>query len=245
MSYMAEGIRTLKSHVSRIVNMLFSQIVEKGWQIHLGLGKYLQGISKPIFVPTQNDTRGLGYKPTREDVKRMCKERRAKRLAHMAGKKDIPHDLINDPNDIFESNSHNYVHYNDHGTKEEEVIPDKILRLVEQEKKLIESHLEETYLINLGDDERIVCANCHLANKPVDIEVPQAVLPDTVFEAVVRIPYDMQLKQVLANGKKGALNVGAILILPEGFELAPPDLVICLHFCTFLATQATNKKGQL
>ncbi|PWA59310.1 hypothetical protein CTI12_AA393320 [Artemisia annua] len=36
--------------------------------------------------------------------------------------------------------------------------------------------------------------------KPVDIEVPQAVLPDTVFEAVVRIPYDMQLKQVLANG---------------------------------------------
>ncbi|KAI5420405.1 hypothetical protein KIW84_044264 [Lathyrus oleraceus] len=47
---------------------------------------------------------------------------------------------------------------------------------------------------------RIVCANCHLANKPVDIEVPQAVLPDTVFEAVVRIPYDMQVKQVLANG---------------------------------------------
>ena len=34
---------------------------------------------------------------------------------------------------------------------------------------------------------RIVCANCHLANKPVGIEVPQAVLPDTVFEAVVRI----------------------------------------------------------
>ncbi|KAG2281520.1 hypothetical protein Bca52824_052740 [Brassica carinata] len=56
---------------------------------------------------------------------------------------------------------------------------------------------------------RIVCANCHLASKPVDIEVPQAVLPDTVFEAVVKIPYDMQLKQVLANGKKGVLNVGA------------------------------------
>nr|YP_010440736.1 component of cytochrome b6/f complex [Clematis acerifolia var. elobata]UTD46140.1 component of cytochrome b6/f complex [Clematis acerifolia var. elobata] len=68
---------------------------------------------------------------------------------------------------------------------------------------------------------RIVCANCHLANKPVDIEVPQAVLPDTVFEAVVRIPYDIQLKQVLSNGKRGSLNVGAVLILPEGFELAP------------------------
>lgn len=72
---------------------------------------------------------------------------------------------------------------------------------------------------------RIVCANCHLANKPVDIEVPQAVLPDTVFEAVVRIPYDIQLKQVLANGKKGSLNVGAVIILPEGFELAPPDRI--------------------
>lgn len=72
---------------------------------------------------------------------------------------------------------------------------------------------------------RIVCANCHLASKPVDIEVPQAVLPDTIFEAVVRIPYDMQLKQVLSNGKKGGLNVGVVLILPEGFELAPPDRI--------------------
>nr|WOC91958.1 cytochrome f [Utricularia pubescens] len=72
---------------------------------------------------------------------------------------------------------------------------------------------------------RIVCANCHLANKPVDIEVPQAVLPNTIFEAVVRIPYDKQVKQVLANGKKGGLNVGAVLILPEGFELAPSDRI--------------------
>ncbi|KAI9084993.1 hypothetical protein K1719_032985 [Acacia pycnantha] len=75
-----------------------------------------------------------------------------------------------------------------------------------------------------------LCASCphHQINEEeqeVDIEVPQAVLPDTVFEAVVRIPYDMQVKQVLANGKKGALNVGAVLILPEGFELAPPDRI--------------------
>ena len=64
---------------------------------------------------------------------------------------------------------------------------------------------------------RIVCANCHLAQKPVEIEVPQSVLPDTVFEAVVKIPYDQQIQQVLGNGKKGDLNVGAVLILPEGF----------------------------
>jgi apocytochrome f len=70
---------------------------------------------------------------------------------------------------------------------------------------------------------RIVCANCHLAQKPVEIEVPQAVLPDTVFEAVVKIPYDKQIQQVGANGKKAGLNVGAVLILPEGFEIAPPE----------------------
>jgi apocytochrome f len=72
---------------------------------------------------------------------------------------------------------------------------------------------------------RIVCANCHLAQKPVDIEVPQAVLPDSVFEAVVEIPYDQQVQQVLGNGKKGPLNVGAVLILPEGFEIAPPERI--------------------
>ena len=70
---------------------------------------------------------------------------------------------------------------------------------------------------------RIVCANCHLAQKPVDIQVPQAVLPDSVFEAIVKIPYDQQIKQVLGNGKKGGLNVGAVLILPEGFQIAPAD----------------------
>jgi len=72
---------------------------------------------------------------------------------------------------------------------------------------------------------RIVCANCHLAQKPVELEVPQAVLPDTVFEAVVNIPYDKKVQQPQANGKKGDLNVGMVLILPEGFELAPADRV--------------------
>jgi apocytochrome f len=72
---------------------------------------------------------------------------------------------------------------------------------------------------------RIVCANCHLAQKPVELEVPQAVLPDTVFEAVVQIPYDQQVKQVLGNGKYGDLNVGAVLILPDNFQVAPPNRV--------------------
>ena len=72
---------------------------------------------------------------------------------------------------------------------------------------------------------RLVCANCHLAQKPVEIEVPQSVLPNTVFEAIVKIPYDQQIQQVLVNGKKGKLNVGAVLILPPGFQLAPKDRI--------------------
>nr|YP_010448239.1 cytochrome f [Symbiochloris sp. SG-2018]UTQ75720.1 cytochrome f [Symbiochloris sp. SG-2018] len=84
---------------------------------------------------------------------------------------------------------------------------------------------QQTYDDPREANGRIVCANCHLAQKPVEIEVPQAVLPDTVFEAVVKIPYDQQVKQVLGNGKKGDLNVGAVLILPKGFELAPSDRV--------------------
>lgn len=70
---------------------------------------------------------------------------------------------------------------------------------------------------------RIVCANCHLAQKPVEVEVPQAVLPDTVFETVVSIPYDLKVKQVSATGAPGGLNVGSVVILPEGFKLAPKD----------------------
>lgn len=70
---------------------------------------------------------------------------------------------------------------------------------------------------------RIVCANCHLAKKVTDVEIPHEVFPNTVFETVVKIPYDVSVKQVLGNGKTGGLNVGAVVVFPEGFELAPED----------------------
>merc|ERR1712170_170634 len=75
----------------------------------------------------------------------------------------------------------------------------------------------------LEENGRIVCANCHLAQGLVKLTVPQAVLPDTVFTVDSKIPYELRLKQVLGDGKLGNLNVGAVLILPEGFQLAPPD----------------------
>ncbi|QSJ17444.1 apocytochrome f [Nostoc sp. UHCC 0702] len=72
---------------------------------------------------------------------------------------------------------------------------------------------------------RIVCANCHLAAKPTEVEIPQSVLPDTVFKAVVKIPYDTSVQQVGADGSKTGLNVGAVLMLPEGFKIAPEDRI--------------------
>jgi apocytochrome f len=72
---------------------------------------------------------------------------------------------------------------------------------------------------------RIVCANCHLGAKKTILEVPQSVLPDTVFKATVQIPYDLDSQQVLGDGSKGGLNVGAVLMLPDGFTIAPPDRI--------------------
>ena len=70
---------------------------------------------------------------------------------------------------------------------------------------------------------KIVCANCHLAKKPTRVEVPQAVFPDTVFKAVVEVPYDTSAQQPSGNGSPTGLNVGAVVMLPEGFRLAPPE----------------------
>ena len=70
---------------------------------------------------------------------------------------------------------------------------------------------------------RIVCANCHLAQKPTEFESPSSVLPDSVFETIVKIPYDTAKKQIIGTGQKDGLNVGAIIVLPEGFKLAPKN----------------------
>ncbi|MEO1131103.1 MAG: apocytochrome f [Cyanobacteria bacterium J06639_1] len=70
---------------------------------------------------------------------------------------------------------------------------------------------------------KIVCANCHLNAMPTKLEVPQSVTPGQVFDAVVKIPYDTSVQQVLGDGSKGGLNVGAVVILPEGFRMATED----------------------
>ncbi|MFN7900983.1 MAG: cytochrome f [Synechococcaceae cyanobacterium] len=70
---------------------------------------------------------------------------------------------------------------------------------------------------------KLVCANCHLAKKITQAEVPQAVFPDQVFKVEVKIPYDTAVQQVSGAGTPTGLNVGAVVMLPEGFRLAPQD----------------------
>ena len=72
---------------------------------------------------------------------------------------------------------------------------------------------------------KLACANCHLNQKAIEIEAPQAVLPNSVFEVELKLPYDLSKQQIGANGKKADLNVGGILILPKGFKLASSSQV--------------------
>ena len=70
---------------------------------------------------------------------------------------------------------------------------------------------------------KIVCANCHLAQMPTIAEVPQSVGADSVFKAVVKIPYKDDLKEIGADGSDVPLQVGAVVMLPDGFKLAPQE----------------------
>ena len=80
---------------------------------------------------------------------------------------------------------------------------------------------QQNYITPLEENGRIVCANCHLAQSLIKLITPQAVLPNIVFTINSKIPYKFHLKQILGDGKFGNLNVGTVLILPEGFQLVP------------------------
>ena len=70
---------------------------------------------------------------------------------------------------------------------------------------------------------KIVCANCHLAQMPTIAEVPQSVGADSGFKAVVKIPYKDDIKEIGADGSAVPLQVGAVVMLPDGFKLAPQE----------------------
>ena len=84
---------------------------------------------------------------------------------------------------------------------------------------------QQSYSNPRAANGKLACANCHLNQKAIEIEAPQAVLPNSVFEVEIKVPYDTTKQQIGANGKKAELNVGGILILPKGFKLASKNQI--------------------
>jgi len=71
---------------------------------------------------------------------------------------------------------------------------------------------------------KLVCANCHLQTKEINLRLPHEVLPDTIFKIKVDLPLKYEKRRQLSGeGEKVELNAGAIVVLPEGWKLAPRD----------------------
>ena len=94
-----------------------------------------------------------------------------------------------------------------------------------QESSAYPVFAQQNYSNPRAANGKLACANCHLNQKAIEIEAPQAVLPNSVFEVEIKVDYDTTLKQVGANGKQADLNVGGILILPKGFKLASKNQI--------------------
>jgi apocytochrome f len=89
-----------------------------------------------------------------------------------------------------------------------------------QESSAYPVFAQQNYSNPRAANGKLACANCHLNQKAIEIEAPQSVLPNSVFEVEIKVPYDTSKQQIGANGKKADINVGGILILPKGFKLA-------------------------
>jgi apocytochrome f len=94
-----------------------------------------------------------------------------------------------------------------------------------QESSAYPVFAQQNYSNPRAANGKIACANCHLNQKAIEVEAPQAVLPNSVFEVEIKVPYDTSLQQIGANGKKADLNVGGILILPKEFKLAAKNQI--------------------
>ena len=113
-----------------------------------------------------------------------------------------------------------------------------------QESSAYPVFAQQNYSNPRAANGKLACANCHLNQKAIEVEAPQSVLPNSVFEVEIKVPYDTSKKQIGANGKEADLNVGGILILPEGFKLASksqiPEAVKVKNKGVFISPYSTE-----
>jgi apocytochrome f len=113
-----------------------------------------------------------------------------------------------------------------------------------QESSAYPVFAQQNYSNPRAANGKLACANCHLNQKAIEVEAPQSVLPNSVFEVEIKVPYDTSKKQIGANGKEADLNVGGILILPNGFKLASksqiPEAVKVKNKGVFISPYSTE-----
>jgi apocytochrome f len=68
---------------------------------------------------------------------------------------------------------------------------------------------------------KIVCANCHLSSSEVHMDVPQSVSAACVFTVRLTLPSAISSKQIGGTGSFGGVNVGSVVLMPDGFTIAP------------------------
>ncbi|XP_073224460.1 uncharacterized protein [Cicer arietinum] len=73
----------IEPHMSNTAIMVAKFMLSRGHHPWHGLGKDEEGLREPVELPENRDKWGLGYKPTRDDKRRLVKEKKEKRLARI------------------------------------------------------------------------------------------------------------------------------------------------------------------
>ncbi|XP_073223495.1 uncharacterized protein [Cicer arietinum] len=73
----------IEPHMSNTAIMVAKFMLSRGHHPWHGLGKDEEGLKEPVELPENRDKWGLGYKPTRDDKRRLVKEKKEKRLARI------------------------------------------------------------------------------------------------------------------------------------------------------------------
>ncbi|XP_027188420.1 uncharacterized protein [Cicer arietinum] len=71
----------IEPHMSNTAIMVAKFMLSRGHHLWHGLGKDEEGLKEPVELPENRDKWGLGYKPTRDDKRKLVKEKKEKRLA--------------------------------------------------------------------------------------------------------------------------------------------------------------------
>ncbi|WRX14587.1 Reverse transcriptase domain - like 10 [Theobroma cacao] len=146
--------------LSVATEMRVKQTVGKRCRAGLRLGKNLQGINRPLTLIKNEERFGLGYKPTKEERRKLAAQKKIKRMAQLEGKEEefgkrtIPYlcetfrsagfihpEALTKVNQVLQMFDELSVHM----IKDEESN--------EKEEKEILPHQELTEMINLGNGE--------------------------------------------------------------------------------------------